>query len=663
MIPDFKTYLKESVWGDLRKKSLGQEDRIESGVDNLGPEEFYEYLNCRYRMVDDYEIKYSDKIETIAVPIFYGYSGCDMYTYEKNYLATLTMKREDMRDWLIEKLREKYNVSFEELEKDWWDVHLTPKDGDASPLPNSFIVEVIDYIIDLSPEMDKETGNLKHLKVLIEKNINESVWGDLRKKSLGQELRDENIVKFDDLNEGTMEDLYNYIIQNYEYTKEPANEYRSIRQLSGKDISVPITLDGGMMETTTDFLNHDEMEFIVIRNDLVKYLDDEAYSRYFDYVEKDNPDDENTKIIVDGDYFPKKNVIGIIDALIENVPNPALKKKAVRESVWGDLRKKSLGQEKRGEDKITLANLDYAGIDGLVKYIETNYEQCGKFNVENHKNEGYVLIPIIDASELYFSNVIQVMTYMRSPDKIAQVDIPSWFRFRLTDNYYVNKKRSSDNQYAVTSKEHTNYVSNTEVIDIIDTLLYDLKNPALRKKEPIKESVWGELRKKSLGQEVREEDNVENLDGDEFREYIEKRYEYIDTNNDPKIYGFKSKQHYVEVPLLKYGYAPYKIFIQQNADSGRWLSISPYKGKYVMFPYVVHRRNGQVVMEPEIYKMLREEYDTEEVYDMQGSDRIVRYLSIRPKNGSEITNRFFLDVIDFALDNMTDPFEPTIKKL
>ena len=507
MIPDFKTYLKESVWGDLRKKSLGQEDRIESSVDNLGPEEFYEYLNCRYRMVDDYEIKYSDKIETIAVPIFYGYSGCDMYIYEKNYLVTLTMKREDMRDWLIEKLREKYNVSFEELEKDWWDVHLTPKDGDASPLPNSFIVEVIDYIIDLSPEMDKETGNLKHLKVLLEKNINESVWGDLRKKSLGQELRDENIVKFDNLNEGTMEDLYNYIIQNYEYTKEPANEYRSIRQLSSRDISVPITLDGGMMETTIDYSSPDEMEFIVIRNDLVKYLDDEAYSRYFDYVEKDNPDDENTKIIVDGDYFPKKNMIGIIDALIENVPNPALKKKAVRESVWG------------------------------------------------------------------------------------------------------------------------------------------------------------ELRKKSLGQEVREEDNVENLDGDEFREYIENRYEYIDTNNDPKIYGFKSKQHYVEVPLLKYGFAPYKIFIQQNADSGRWLSISPYKGKYVMFPYVVHRRNGQVVMEPEIYKMLREEYDTEEVYDMQGSDRIVRYISIRPKNGSEITNRFFLDVIDFALDNMTDPFEPTIKKL
>ena len=294
--------------------------------------------------------------------------------------------------------------------------------------------------------------------------------------------------------------------------------------------------------------------------------------------------------------------------------------------------------------------------------MEQNYEQCGKFGIENHnKDYGYILIPVIDGDELYFSNIIQVMTYIRNQDKILQVDIPSWFRFRLTDNYYVNKKRGSDSQYYVNSREHPDYISNTEVIDILDTLLQGVKTPALKKKEPIKESVWGDLRKKSLGQEVREEDNVENLDGDGLREYIEERYEYID-NNDPKFYGFLSKQHYVEVPLLKYGHAPYKIFLEQNADSGRWLSISPYKGKYIMFPYVAPRKNGKYI-EPGIYNKLREEYDTEEVYDMQGFERIIHFLSIRPKDGSEITNQFFLDVIDFALENMTDPLKPTIKKL
>ena len=35
MIPNFKTYLIESVWGDLRKKSLGQEIREEDNIDDL----------------------------------------------------------------------------------------------------------------------------------------------------------------------------------------------------------------------------------------------------------------------------------------------------------------------------------------------------------------------------------------------------------------------------------------------------------------------------------------------------------------------------------------------------------------------------------------------------------------------------------------------------
>ena len=32
MIPDFKTYVGESVWGSIRKKSLGQEERLEDST-------------------------------------------------------------------------------------------------------------------------------------------------------------------------------------------------------------------------------------------------------------------------------------------------------------------------------------------------------------------------------------------------------------------------------------------------------------------------------------------------------------------------------------------------------------------------------------------------------------------------------------------------------
>ena len=50
MIPKFNTYLKESVWGEMRKKSLGQEVRREDFVNTFTKDQFYEYL------VDNYEL-------------------------------------------------------------------------------------------------------------------------------------------------------------------------------------------------------------------------------------------------------------------------------------------------------------------------------------------------------------------------------------------------------------------------------------------------------------------------------------------------------------------------------------------------------------------------------------------------------------------------------
>ena len=51
MIPNFKTYLKESVWGDLRKKSLGKEDRLEDDVNNLDIDGLCEYIKDNYEFI------------------------------------------------------------------------------------------------------------------------------------------------------------------------------------------------------------------------------------------------------------------------------------------------------------------------------------------------------------------------------------------------------------------------------------------------------------------------------------------------------------------------------------------------------------------------------------------------------------------------------------
>jgi hypothetical protein len=49
MIPDFKTYIKESIWSDLQDRSSGEIVRKEDDVDRLGYEDFFVYLTEHYK--------------------------------------------------------------------------------------------------------------------------------------------------------------------------------------------------------------------------------------------------------------------------------------------------------------------------------------------------------------------------------------------------------------------------------------------------------------------------------------------------------------------------------------------------------------------------------------------------------------------------------------
>ena len=48
MIPDFKTYIGESAWGDMMRRCSGEDIRTEDDVNLLDGERFCEYLKSRY---------------------------------------------------------------------------------------------------------------------------------------------------------------------------------------------------------------------------------------------------------------------------------------------------------------------------------------------------------------------------------------------------------------------------------------------------------------------------------------------------------------------------------------------------------------------------------------------------------------------------------------
>ena len=49
MIPDFKTFIKESIWSDMQDRSAGETVRKEDDIDLLDYEEFFVYLTEHYQ--------------------------------------------------------------------------------------------------------------------------------------------------------------------------------------------------------------------------------------------------------------------------------------------------------------------------------------------------------------------------------------------------------------------------------------------------------------------------------------------------------------------------------------------------------------------------------------------------------------------------------------
>lgn len=53
MIPDFKTYISESIWTDMQKRSSGEDIRKEDDIDNMDMSDFFNYLCDYYCPTDD----------------------------------------------------------------------------------------------------------------------------------------------------------------------------------------------------------------------------------------------------------------------------------------------------------------------------------------------------------------------------------------------------------------------------------------------------------------------------------------------------------------------------------------------------------------------------------------------------------------------------------
>ena len=176
MIPDFKTYLNESVWGDIRKKSLGKEERKEDDIETLSPRGLYEYILSYYRACGGVPLKKSVRISpsdnVIEVDVYErkhekeGGFKLDLEFYSQGHKAVklgpdgLRSNLDMVDTWLLNELKDFAEVKRFDADKFYNSYFLiSPKDG--SETTNKFFLRVLDYLIDAKKDSVREFLKLK----------------------------------------------------------------------------------------------------------------------------------------------------------------------------------------------------------------------------------------------------------------------------------------------------------------------------------------------------------------------------------------------------------------------------------------------------------------------------------------------------------------------
>lgn len=162
MIPDFKTYLRESsAWSGILDRGRGDAEKKEDNIDHLNFDEFYEYLQKSYESVDGnkyyivfYPYNSQLGIDRIQIPIeiipIDGHTTT-LITNTPPVSIDYSRNNKKITDVIIgsklfkkypnleNKLTDKYTI-----DKSLVSPHISPKNGE---LTNTVCVDIIDTIL------------------------------------------------------------------------------------------------------------------------------------------------------------------------------------------------------------------------------------------------------------------------------------------------------------------------------------------------------------------------------------------------------------------------------------------------------------------------------------------------------------------------------------
>ena len=154
----------------------------------------------------------------------------------------------------------------------------------------------------------------------------------------------------------------------------------------------------------------------------------------------------------------------------------------------------------------------------------------------------------------------------------------------------------------------------------------------------LSESIWSDMQDRSTGEIVRKEDSVDLLDINELCEYLKTIYK-TDSDNDINV-----------------------IKIEGNL----YLLICLYEDEYGYYKYIYYD-GDYISMQFDVIETLKcfSEFERKFSIRFTKSDFVVNRIEIYPKDKTRIpvTNKFFIEVLDFILDKIKAPLEQMIEKI
>ena len=165
MIPDFKTYLKESIWSDIHKRSNGVQIRKEDDyIDKLDFNEFIQYLDDTYESTDssveniDVHPSLSnpslqliqipiEKIGERIPPVTINYqtkgTGFNGYDVEKPSCVAISSILFKSYPELVDNLEMEYDLEYPTLRRSYI------VDTKSGPMKNSDCIKILDIVLSM----------------------------------------------------------------------------------------------------------------------------------------------------------------------------------------------------------------------------------------------------------------------------------------------------------------------------------------------------------------------------------------------------------------------------------------------------------------------------------------------------------------------------------